>query len=109
MNDTLFEINYWDEAKKEYQHLDGSQKVFVDKAIDRIKIRGMQAGASLHGDLHNCRKMKNKRMGLRIVFTQENNKINIISIIAIGKRSDKEVYRNAESRLMERKERYLLR
>ncbi|TSO26897.1 addiction module toxin RelE [Lactobacillus sp. LL6] len=98
----MFEINYWKEAKKEYQHLDGSQRLFVDKALDRLKIQGMQAGAQLHGELHNCRKLKNRKMELRVVFTQENQKISIISIIAIGKRSNEEVYRDAEERIKKR-------
>lgn len=98
-----YDISYWKEAKKEYKHLDGTQKVFVDKALDRIKVMGMRAGAQLHGKLHNCRKLKNRKMGLRIIFTQENKKISVISIVAIGKRADEEVYQDAEVRVQKRK------
>ena len=36
-------------SKQDYHSLDGSQKIFVDKAIVRIKESGMQAGQALHG------------------------------------------------------------
>lgn len=85
-------INYFRKAKLEYERLDGSQKVFVNKGLARISRLGMQAGQPLKGDLSLCRKLKNKKMGLRIVFTQDGEKINVIQIVAIGQRADKIVY-----------------
>lgn len=94
-------LNWFDKAKEDYFNLDGDQITFVDKGLDRIKIFGMQAGEQLHGKLHNCRKLKNKKKGLRIIFKQgiSSNDIDIIDIIVIGKRSDNEVYDEAEERL----------
>ena len=86
-------------SKQDYDSLDGSQKIFVDKAIARIKEFGMQAGQALHGSLSECRKLKNKKMGLRIVFRESNGKIEVIQIVAIGKRDKKEVYKTAENRI----------
>lgn len=94
-----YKISFFNEAKLEYDNLDGSQLTFVDKGLDRIAAKGMSAGAPLYGKLEGCRKLKNKKMGLRIVFTQTNKTINVISIVAIGKRRRFEVYNNAVKRV----------
>lgn len=93
------EIEWTEFSKEDYDSLDGSQKIFVDKAITRIQILGMQAGQPLHGSLSQCRKLKNKKMGLRIVFREIDGKVEVIQIVAIGKRDKKEVYKAAEDRM----------
>lgn len=95
----MYELEFLPEAKAEKDQLDGSQLVFVEKGLDRIKILGMKAGQPLHGKLAGCKKLKNKRLGLRIVFRPSPNGIEIIQIIAIGKRDKLAVYRNAEKRI----------
>ncbi|WP_083585759.1 addiction module toxin RelE [Clostridium kluyveri] len=94
-------LNWFDKAKEDYFKLDGEQIIFVDKALNRIKIMGMEAGQQLYGKLHNCRKLKNRKKGLRIVFKEgdSSKNIDIIDIIVIGKRKDDEVYLEAEKRL----------
>lgn len=59
----------------------------------------MQAGQPLYGKLINCRKLKNKKLGLRIVFRQDKNYIRIINIVTIGERRRNKVYKEAEKRL----------
>jgi len=93
LKNNVYSIEFIDKAQIEYNNLDGSQKVFVDKGLERIKILGTSAGQSLSGELNKCRKLKNKPLGLRIIFTQTNQKIRIIKIIAIGQREDKKVYK----------------
>lgn len=95
----MYELEFLPEAKVEKDQLDGSQLVFVEKGLDRIKILGMKAGQPLHGKLAGCKKLKNKRLGLRIVFRPSPNGIEIIQIIAIGKRDKLAVYRDAEKRI----------
>ncbi|MDR0910218.1 MAG: addiction module toxin RelE [Spirochaetaceae bacterium] len=95
----MFEIAWNDKSRKEYDALDGSELVFVDKALNRIRISGMQAGKALHGNLSSCRKLKHKKMGLRIVFRESSQGIEIIEIVAIGKRAKFKVYKDAEDRL----------
>lgn len=102
-NGLTYHVEFYDEAKREYKHLDGSQLIFVKKAIVRLEHYGMIAGAPLHGKLAVYRKLKNKRMGLRIVFGQNASQISIVDIIAIGKRSDSEVYADADTRILKRK------
>ncbi|MGG5324698.1 hypothetical protein IGJ83_000362 [Enterococcus pernyi] len=47
----------------------------------------------------DCKKMKHKKIGLRVIFKQSNLRIKIIEIVAIAKQNKKEVYREAEKRL----------
>lgn len=95
----MYEILLNKFSQKEYDNLDGSQKVFVNKGLKRIKERGMDAGQPLYGELNHCRKLKNNRLGLRIIFVEVEDYIEVIEVIAIGKRSDKEVYKNAINRV----------
>lgn len=53
----------------------------------------------LHGKLEGSNELKNRKMGLHIVFRKKNRTIKIIEIAAIGKRRRNEVYKNAEIRL----------
>ena len=87
-----YEINFWQGAVAEYRRLDGSQKVFVNKALARLQLLGMAYGQPLSGPLAGCHKLKNKKQGLRIVFRKSSQGIEVIDIVAIGKRADKEVY-----------------
>lgn len=97
----VYKIEWTKFSKNDYDNLEGSQKIFVDKAIDRIKLKGMEAGQQLHGKLYQCRKMKNKTMGLRIIFREINGTFQVIQIVVIGKRDKDKVYKTAEKRLDE--------
>ncbi|WP_461226019.1 type II toxin-antitoxin system RelE family toxin [Lacticaseibacillus suihuaensis] len=95
-----YQIVFFDEALEAYEHLDGSQLVFVNKALVRLANLGMAAGQPLVGDLVGYRKLKNKRLGLRVVFgAAENGVVQVIDIVAIGKRDGKRVYRDAATRI----------
>lgn len=94
-----YELIYLPEAKKEYDSLEGNELQFVDKGLNRIRAFGMKAGQPLHGKLSTCRKLKNRKMGLRIIFRQDGNNIKIINIIAIGERRRNKVYKDATRRL----------
>lgn len=86
-------------SRQDYDNLDGSQKKIVDKALRKIELQGMHAGEWLHGNLSGCKKIKHKRAGLRVIFKESDNRVEIIDVITIGKRSDKEVYKIADKRL----------
>lgn len=95
----MYQLEWTQYSKEDYDQLDGSQKIFVNKALDRIKLRGMEAGQSLHGNLAQCNKLKNKKMGLRIIFREAEGTIQVIQIVAIGKRDKEKIYKMAEDRL----------
>lgn len=96
-----FKLNIWKEARADIEALDGSQLIFIKKGLKRIQEYGMTCGQPLHGKLEGYRKLKNRKMGLRIVFGQDplSGKLNIIDIVAAEKREDLEVYRNAKIRI----------
>jgi mRNA interferase RelE/StbE len=98
-----YSLSWTEASKSDYASLDGSQRVFVDKGLDRIRVRGMQAGARLNGDLAECNKLKNNKLGLRIIFRQIDQKIEVIEIVVIGKRSDLQVYKEAQKRLRDKR------
>ena len=97
--DGIYELEWTEYSKADYHSLDGSQLVFVNKALDRIRLLGMAAGAPLAGNLVGCRKLKHRKLGLRIVFCQSEKGIQIVQIVAIGSRSNAGVYKQAEYRL----------
>jgi mRNA interferase RelE/StbE len=49
--------------------------------------------------LWDCRKLKHKKLGLRVIFRQSSEGIEIIEIVVIGKREDDEAYKTAIERL----------
>lgn len=73
--------------------------MFVDKALNRIKLNGMNSGEALHGNLAKCNRLKNKRLGLRIIFREVENELEVIQIVFIRKRSNNNVYNTAATRL----------
>ena len=86
-------------SKSDFEKLDGSQKKQILKSLTKIEENGMNTGQPLHGDLWDCRKLKHKRLGLRVIFRQSGQGIEIIEVVVIGKRKDDEVYDVAAERL----------
>lgn len=95
----MYKIEWTRYSKEVFEQLDGSQKIFVNKALDRIRLKGMEAGQPLHGNLAQCNKLKNKKMGLRIIFKEADGAIEVIQIVATGKRDKDKIYKMAEDRL----------
>ncbi|GEN51647.1 hypothetical protein APE02nite_23120 [Alkalibacterium pelagium] len=79
--------------------MDGSQKILVRKSIAKIQSYGMEVGQPLKGELSGCRKLKHKKAGLRIVFRESKKGLEIIQVIAIGKRENQDVYHAAADRI----------
>ena len=79
----MYELSWFTAAKEEYDKLDGTQKIQVNKGLQRIVERGMEAGKHLEKkrfDLSSCREIKLLRLGLRIVFKESTEGIEIIDI-----------------------------
>lgn len=93
-------IRFTQASKKDFSKLDNSQQIQIRKSILKLENQGMNCGQVLSGKLSDCKKLKHKRLGLRIIFKESELGIEIIEIIAIGKRDDKEVYDIAVKRLM---------
>ncbi|WP_161879293.1 type II toxin-antitoxin system RelE family toxin [Alkalibacterium sp. MB6] len=99
MDGNRYALDWHEQAKKEYDKLDGSSRNLIDKSLNRIEKIGMEAGEALRGNLVGCRKLKHRKAGLRVIFRESEKGIEIVEIIAIGKRSDLEVYKDAEKRI----------
>lgn len=100
-----YELNIWSSAKKDLRALDGSQLVFVKKGLERIAVQGLSCGQALHGSLEGWRKLKNRKMGLHIVFGQDpkTGRIDVVDVIAIGKREKSRVYQVALERIQNKR------
>lgn len=68
MENKKFEIVFIEEAKKEYQKLDGSIKKLVDTALAKLEKRADVLGEGLTRNLIGCRKIKFRNAGIRIVY-----------------------------------------
>ncbi len=89
------------EADEELEELSNRERILVFKQFKKIasspelgKLLGNRAGYNLSG----CRKMYADRKRIRIVYTILDEQI-VIEVIAIGKRDEMEVYKNAAERL----------
>ena len=97
-----YKVELIPEAQDDFYKLDNSQRLHVKKSLIKLENQGMLAGEALHGNLSGYRKLKHKKLGLRIVFHETVNAIEIIEVIAIGKRSDNEIYTISEKRIKNR-------
>ena len=97
-------LRFLKEANDDFIALDGSQKKWVRAALERLEERGGEIGEPLGNheaaNLHGFKKIKNRKLGLRIIFRENReDEIEIIEIIVIGRRDDLEVYRIAGKRI----------
>ncbi len=89
------------EADEELGELSNRERILIFKQFKKIasspelgKLLGNRAGYDLSG----CRKMYADKKRIRIVYTILDEQI-VIEVIAIGKRDEMEVYKNAAERL----------
>ena len=87
-----YKLVFTELSRSDYAALDGSQKTQVLKSLTKIEKNGMDAGTPLHGKLWDCRKLKHRKLGLRVIFRQSEAGLEIIEIVVIGKRKDDEAY-----------------
>jgi len=95
------------EAEKDLSKLDGSQRKIVIKAIEKVVRNplprtegglGEPLGNEFGYDLTDYNKIKLKGQNLRIVYNLINDRM-VMQNIAIGERSDQEIYRVAYNRI----------
>jgi len=92
-----FNLEFHALALKEWQKLDNSIKEQFKKQLHKRLINPRVASAKLHGDLDNFYKIKLRAVGYRLVYEVIDHKL-IVLVIAIGKRDQDAVYRNADNR-----------
>ncbi len=84
-------------ALKEWQKLDNSIRSQFKKQLEKRLQNPKIASAKLHGDLNDFYKIKLSAVGYRLVYQVIDHKL-IVLVIAIGKRNESEVYREAGKR-----------
>ncbi|HGD1826574.1 type II toxin-antitoxin system mRNA interferase toxin, RelE/StbE family [Streptococcus anginosus] len=90
------------DAQADFLKLDNSQRLHVRKSLAKLENQGKLADEALHGKLAGYRKLKHRKLGLRVIFHETADGIEIIEVIAIGKRNDSEIYTIAEKRIREK-------
>lgn len=101
MTSLRFEISFINrDALREYQSLDGSLRKLVDKGFARLARRADEIGKPLAGKLAGCRELKFRSDGLRIIYRIVDGTIEIVEIIAIGRRDKDEVFSIGARRLL---------
>lgn len=98
-----WEVVYLPEAEKDFKSLDGSQKMLVRKAIEKIRQNPLSVGEQGYGkplgqNLSGFLKVKLRHAGLRIVYKLIRTETSML-IVVIGARADEEVYRIAQKRI----------
>ena len=84
-------------AKKEWDNLDSTvRSIFAKKLKERMEQPRVKS-ARLYG-MKNCYKIKLRRSGFRLVYQVRDNEL-IVSVIAVGKREKKRVYKTAIKRM----------
>ena len=101
-----WKLSYLPEAAKDLKSLDGSQRILVVKAINKVlenplpdyeggygKPLGNRSGSDLSGFL----KIKLKNAGIRVVYKLIRTETEML-VVVVGARADSEVYDIAQHR-----------
>ena len=94
-----YEVIFTRKAAKDLRKLD---RAVAHEVIDAIEARAQsphKAGAQLSGNLAGTYKIKLRHLGIRVVYSLEDNVLKMV-IIAIGRRENHEVYENAATRFI---------
>ena len=105
MAELRFEIRLHKAAAKEYDRLDHSVILLVDKALAELEVRADEIGKSFgkkrNVNLTGCKEIKLRDAGIRIVFfvaKQQVYVLQVVFVLAIDERDDDYVFRLAGKR-----------
>ena len=100
-----FEIRFDVDARAEYERLDGSILRLVNARLEDLESRADQIGKVLvnkHGtELHGCKELKLRKIGIRIVFLVTDRVVHVlrvVQVIAIERREGERVFKIASCR-----------
>ena len=100
-------VNYLPEAVEDLRALDGSQRILVRKAIQKVSANplpkseggyGTPLGSRGSTNLTGFLKVKLRAAGLRIVYRLIRHEGQML-VVVIGVREDSEVYQEAQKRI----------
>ncbi len=106
MSDEIkFDVRLDYDALKEYNRLDNSVLVIVNKQIDELELRADEIGKPLENNnstkLAGCREIKLRDAGIRIVYRITNETVEVLRIVyilTIEKRSRDSAFKIADKR-----------
>ena len=87
------------DALEEYKSLDGSVRKLVDLGLAKLRVRADEIGKPLRGELSDCRELKYREAGIRVVYRIVGEKVEIVEVVAIGARDKGKVFAVASRRL----------
>jgi len=101
---TKFKIEFINRAAAiEFSKLDGSSRLFVEKAFRKLEFRADEIGKTLgntpYALLRGCKEIKLRRLGIRIIYRIINGQAQIVQIVTINQRENDKVFRIASERL----------
>lgn len=85
--------------KAELDKLDYAVKTRLRKKLEKVILNPHIPKNRLHGELHNCYKIKLKADGVRLVYSVNNDEIYIL-LLTVAKREDNTVYEIAKDRIV---------
>ena len=94
-----YRLKFVPDALAEWEALDGSVRNVLRKLLIKRLEQPKLAGSRLHGDLHNCYKIKLKKQGYRLVYTVEDD-VMVVLVLAVDKREELAAYHAAVERLL---------
>jgi mRNA interferase RelE/StbE len=92
-----FSLEFHVLALKEWQKLDNTVREQFKKQLEKRILNPKVASAKLSGELDNFYKIKLRTVGYRLVYEVIDHRL-VILVIAIGKRNQDDVYRQASRR-----------
>lgn len=104
-----WEVRYLPEVLDDFRALDGSQRILVKKAIEKVSTNplpdtedgyGKCLRSKDHTQLAGFLKVKLRGAGLRIVYQLVREKDSMV-LVVIGAQEDEEVYHIAHKRIQE--------
>ena len=89
-----YEIRFIPEAFREWNKLDNSIRQPLSKRLSVRLLNPVVENDRLSGQLKDCFKIKDNKSGFRVVYFLSQSE-QMITVLAVGKRADKEVYKDA--------------
>lgn len=93
-----YNLEFVDSALADWAALDNSVKQPLKKQLEKRLINPHVPGCELRGSLQGCYKIKLSKLGVRLVYEVDDDRV-VVMVIVIDKREDGKAYTVAEGRI----------
>lgn len=94
---TIYQLQFDEDARKEWATLDGSVKTTLKKLLLKRLEQPHIPGDALHRELKGFYKIKLRKQGYRLIYAVKDDLL-VVLVVAVGKRENDEVYKDAVKR-----------